>query len=277
LHNRGGKFVSSAGQKLKKLREQLGFTIREVEAASSRIAARHKNEDFAIPLSRLSDIEKKSVTPGIFRLYTLSAIYRRDLLELMSWYGIEVNDAAADIALCQPPRSHLSDALANSTMVQVPLALDPGFDTQKTMNLGRMIQQWGLVPLNYLSQFLPERHTYGYLGLQDFTMFPLLLPGSFVQIDESRCEVEKRLWRSEYERPIYFIETREGFVCSWCSVAEDKLVIQPHPLSPVAPRTVRHTQDSEILGQVIGVAMRLGDWTTTGTPPLPGNSGRQSN
>jgi transcriptional regulator with XRE-family HTH domain len=264
--------VSSAGQKLKKLREQLGFTIRDVEAASLRIAARHKNDDFALPLSRLSDIEKKAVTPSIFRLYTLSVIYRRDLRELMSWFGIEINDAPADLALCQPPRSHLSDALANSTAVKMPLALDPGFDAQKTTNLGRMIQRWGLVPLNYLSQFLPERHAYGYIGLQDFTMFPLLLPGSFVQIDESRCEVEQRLWRSEYERPIYFVETREGFVCSWCSIAGDKLVIQPHPLSPVAPRTVRHPQDAEILGRVIGVAMRLGDWNAPATADHPKSS-----
>lgn len=251
--------MSKAGQKLRQLRQQLGFRLRDVETASLRIAARHRNEDFALPLSRISDIETKGVTPSLYRLYTLSVIYRRDFRELLSWFDIDVNDIAGDLRLSEPPRSHLSEAVASATMVHVPLALDPGFDGTKTMNLGRMIQQWGLVPLSYLSQMLPEHCTYGYIGLEDFTMYPLLLPGSFVQIDEKRNEIEQGLWRSEYERPIYFVETREGFVCSWCSTTEDRLLLQPHPLSPVVPRTVL-TEEVEVVGQVVGVAMRLADW-----------------
>jgi transcriptional regulator with XRE-family HTH domain len=267
--------LSNAGQKLRHLREQLGFTIRDVENASLRIAARHKNDDFGIPLSRLSDIETKGVTPNIYRLYTLSVIYRRDVRELLSWFGVDTNDTAADLHLTEPPRSHVSGALHNTTMVQVPLALDPGFDAQKTMNLGRMIQQWGLVPLSYLSQLLPGSYTYGYIGMQDFTMYPLIMPGSFVQIDETRNALEQGVWRSEYERPIYFVETRDGYVCCWCSMSDDKLVLQSHPLSPVAPKTLRQPQEAEILGQVVGVAMRLNDWNSPGVRRLPVRDGQE--
>ena len=251
------------------MREQLGFTVRDVENAGLRIAERHKNDDFAVPISRLSEIEKKNVVPSLYRLYSLSVIYRRDLRELLSWFGIDVNESAADMQLSQPPRSHISGTLESTTMVQVPLALDPGFDPNKTMNLGRMIQQWGLVPLNYLSQLLPGQYSYGYIGREDFTMYPLLLPGSFVQIDESRTELPQGTWRSEYERPIYFVETREGYVCCWCTQSEDNLVLQSHPLSPVPPRTLRHPQEAEILGQVVGFAMRLVDWRPTNTLHLP--------
>lgn len=253
--------MKSAGHKLRFLREQLGFNMRDVEAASLRIAAEHGNDDFSIPLSRLSDLETKGVTPSIYRLYTLSIIYRRDLREILTWYGIDVNVTASDLHLAEPPRSHLSGALESATLLKVPLALDPGFDSRNTTNLSRMIQQWGLIPLAHLSPWLPGNFTYGYVGTEDFTMYPLLLPGSFVQIDESRAILEDGVvWRSEYERPIYFVETREGFVCSWCSRMDDRLILQPHPLSPVAPKAVRHPQDSEILGQVVGVAMRLGNW-----------------
>ena len=110
------------------------------------------------------------------------------------------------------------------------------------MNLSRMIQQWGLVPMTYLAQMLPGTSTYGYVGSEDLTMYPLLLPGTFVQIDEKKSKIQEGPWGSEYERPIYFVETREGFVCSWCSLSEDKLILQPHSLSPVAPRAVRHPQ-----------------------------------
>ena len=270
-----GGSLSNAGQKLRNLREQLGFTIRDVESASLRIAARHKNDDFGIPLSRLSDIETKGVTPSLYRLYTLSVIYRRDVNELLAWFGVDTNDTAADLHLTEPPRSHISGALQNTTMVQVPLALDPGFDAQKTMNLGRMIQQWGLVPLSYLSQLLPGSHTYGYIGMQDFTMYPLIMPGSFVQIDETRNELEQGVWRSEYERPIYFVETRDGFVCCWCSIFDDKLVLQSHPLSPVPARTFRQPQEAEILGRVVGIAMRLDDFGSPSVRRLPVGEGRQ--
>jgi len=202
-----------AGKSLRTLREKLGLTMRDVETSSARIAEKYRNEEFSIPPSRLSDIETKAILPSIYRLYTLSVIYRRDLRELMSWYGVDLNNSAADLCLVSPPRSHVSDALAGLSSVQFPLRMDPAFDERRTTNLGRMVEKWGLVPLSYLAQFATSDFTYGYVGTEDFTMYPLLPPGSFVQVDETRSRVAEGHWRSEYERPIYFVETREGHTC----------------------------------------------------------------
>ena len=68
--------------------------------------------------------------------------------------------------------------------------------------MARMIEQWGVVPLTYLSTLADDRYTYGYIGTEDFTMYPLLPPGSFVQIDETKNRVVEGVWRSEMERPI---------------------------------------------------------------------------
>jgi len=268
--------LTTAGQRLRALREQLGFTIREVEAAGLRIAAKHQNDDFALPLSRLSDIETKGVIPSIFRLYSFSVIYRRDVRELLSWYGIDLNQTAADLSLAAPPRTHLSEVLASAAATYLPTALDPGFDPRQTTNMGRMIQRWGFVPLSYLAQLQPDRFIYGYIGSEDLTMYPLLLPGTFVQIDESRNKVQAGTWRSEYERPIYFIETREGFVCSWCAVVGDSLLVQPHPLSPELPRSLKHPSEAEVLGQVIAVAMRLDAWFAAGSSRPAMRAARES-
>jgi hypothetical protein len=46
------------------------------------------NPAFAIPPSRSYDIETKTVTPNIHRLYTLAHIYGFDLRELLGWYGV---------------------------------------------------------------------------------------------------------------------------------------------------------------------------------------------
>ena len=173
-----------AGKSLRTLREKLGLTMRDIETSSARLAEKYRNEEFSIPPSRLSDIETKNVLPSIFRLYTLAVIYRRDLRELLNWYGVEMNNMAADLGLIAPPRSHVSEALAGLSSVQIPVRMDPGFDQQRTTNLGRMVEQWGLVPLAYLAQFKHSDFTYGYIGHQDFTMYPILPPGSFIQVDE---------------------------------------------------------------------------------------------
>lgn len=249
-----------AGKSLRALREKLGLTMRDVENSSARIADKYRNEEFSIPPSRLSDIETKGVLPNLYRLYTLSVIYRRDVRELLSWYGIDLNNMAADLGMFSPPKSHVSDALSGLSSVQVPMRMDPAFDERRTTNLGRMVERWGIVPVAYLAQFAHGSFSYGYVGTQDFTMYPILPPGSFIQIDETRNKVAEGTWRSEYERPIYFVETRDGHTCCWCSMKQEEIVLQPHPLSPVAVRILRHPQDAEVLGQVVGVAMKLTEW-----------------
>src|SRR5579863_3217911 len=225
------------GQNLRVLREQLGLTMRDVENASARIAQKRANDEFAIPPSRLSDVETKGVIPSIYRLYSLAVIYRRDIRELLSWYGVDLNGMATDLDFVIPPKSHVSQALANLSSIQMPIRLDPSFDPRRTVNFGRMVEQWGQVPLAYLAQFASSQYTYGYIGSDDLTMYPILPPGSFVQIDESKNKAVEGGWRSEYERPIYFVETRDGHTCCWCTMTR-----------------------AEIIGQSVGVAIRLGDW-----------------
>ena len=259
----------AVGQNLRVLRESLGLTMRDIETASERIARRRSNEEYLVPISRLSDFETKGVIPSIYRLYSLAVIYRRDLRELLTWYGVDLEVPIAELDCAAPPKSHLSHALANTTQLRMPIRLDPGFDPHKTLNFGRMVEQWGTVPLIYLEQFSNVDFTYGYVGSEDLTMYPILPPGSFIQVDESRNKVAEGGWRSEYERPIYFVETREGHTCCWCTPGREDLILQSHPLSPVPSRVVRNSQ-TEVIGQVVGVAMRLGEWRSVdGSAPGP--------
>ncbi len=253
----------AGGESLRQIRERLGLTIRDVEAASIRLAEKYGNPDYTISLSRLSDIETKDVTPNIYKLYSFSVIYRRDFRELLGLYHIDLHKIGEDGDVVKIPRTHTLSSITGGP-VEVPIRLDPGFDTRTTSAMGRMIVKWGTVPLSALEQFKQREYTYGYIGTDDLTMYPLLLPGSFVQIDESRRKVEEGPWRSEYERPIYFLETREGFVCSWCEVNGSILALHPHPMSPVRTRMFRHGSEVEVLGQVVGIAMRLSGWASNG-------------
>jgi len=258
--------VLSAGKKLRDLREQMGLTLRDVEESSTHLAESRGIEEFIINPSRLSDIETKGVIPSIYRLYVLSVIYRADFTELLKLYGVDLSSTASDFSICRPGKTHRLEIATGRGTVNIPIKLDPGFDVRRSTDLGRMIEDWGVVPLQYLQDLSKKKYTYAYIGMEDLTMYPLLLPGSFVQVDEERCRVEEKKWRSELERPIYFVETREGHVCCWCSVRRGEIVLQSHPLSPVPARILKHPQEAEVLGQVIGVAMRLGEWYAPDEP-----------
>ncbi len=228
-----------------------------VETASEKLAIKYNNSDYYVSLSRLSDIETKEITPGIYRIYSLSVIYRTDYHEILQMYGINLDRVPEDLNVSETPNSGLAGALEQREGVEMPVMLDPGFREESTTLIVRMIERWGTAPMALLKNFLDRKYTYGYVGTKDWTMYPLILPGAFVQIDESKRRVREGPWRSEYERPVYFVEMREGFTCCWCDVEGAMLTLRPHPMSPVKTRTVRLGSEAEILGQVVGIAMRL--------------------
>ncbi len=245
------------GLKLKAIRERLGLRYREVEAASNQIAQRHKNPDFAIGLSRLADMENKGVLPNIHRLYTLCAIYRLDFNEVLGWYGIDLNDIWRDASHLRPERTHLANFRPPAGgAVSLPLMLDPGVDFSETVFLSRIIQQWGEIPLSLLETLDLDSSLYGFIGWEDRRMYPLLRPGALVQIDPSRDEIVERGWKDEFDRPIYFVETRGGYACCWCSQTESHVVLQAHSASG-EPSEVLELNEVSVVGQVRGIAMQL--------------------
>ena len=252
--------MEDAGQKLKRVRERLNLRYRDVEEASLKIADRHKNDEFVVALSRLSDIENKGTMPTMYRLHSLCAIYRLDLAEVLEWYGVDVSQIPADAAAIEIERTHPIGFNSNGHgEVTVPLALDPGIDLRKTTYLSRMIQRWGKLPLMLLNGIGLKDHRYAFIGTEDWSMYPLLQPGSLVMIDETRRKVVNSGYTNEFDRPIYFLEHRAGYACGWCSLnaEETQLVIQPHPASMCLPEIYIYPDEVDVIGQVTGVAMRL--------------------
>jgi len=253
----------SAGIDLRKIRERLGLTMRDVESASMLIAQNHGSEEYLIPPSRLSDIETKGVIPSVFRFYSFAAIYRTPVRRLFRLYAIDLDGINSEWTSSQPAHTHIVTIDNERSTIDVPIKMDPGFALNETSDLGRMVQQWGTLPLSMLNRLQTQGYTYAYIGNEDYAMYPILTPGSFVQVDESRRRVTDRQWRSEYERPIYFVETRDGFTCCWCSLQGNALSLVPHPLSQVPVRILKHPQEAEVIGQVVGVAMRIGNLLAT--------------
>ncbi len=248
--------MDRAGEKLKRARERLKLTYRDVEQASQMIARRRGSDEFAIALSRLADIENKGTLPTIFRLYTLCAIYRLDFDEVLRWYGVPRDELAGDALHLRLPETHAIQFATQPTRAVLHPA-NPEVDLNRTTLLNRLVNRWGKLPFSFLDGSPPRQNRYGLIGLEDRSMYPVLHPGSLVVIDETRRRIVSSGWRTEYERPIYFLEHRGGFVCAWCTLAGDRLLTQPHPASQQQAASFEYPAGIEVLGQVIGVAMLL--------------------
>ncbi len=249
--------MEEAGQKLKRARERLRLTFRHVEEMSARVADRHGNDEFIVALSRLADIEKGTM-PSIYRLYSLCVIYRLDLHEVLSWYGISASMVPGDAELVKHSRTHLVGFRPDDEgEIQVPVAFDPGIDLSRTIFLSRMIERWGKVPLMMFNHIDLRNHRYALIGTEDWSMFPIIPPGSLLVIDESRRRIQTSGWTTEFERPIYFLEHNDGYLCGWCSLRDNQVTVQPHPSSPCEPETYAYPREIEVIGQVTAVAKTL--------------------
>jgi len=254
--------VHSAGQVLGGVREKLGLTSEEVETGSARLAEKYANKDFLIPRGLIDDIETNDAIPSLQQLYSLSVIYRTDIRQLLAWYEVKLENFAADLALVDVAKSHMVSGLDSAISLEVPLEMDPKFDPTRSVEIGRMIARWGPAPFAYLRRFARTEYAYAYIGTEDWTMHPLIPPGSFLQIDKAKNKPLAE-WRSVSERPIYFVETRDSYVCCWCTVEGDNIALHPHPVSGQTARVLRYPEDAVVIGQVVGTAIRFGG----GAPP----------
>jgi transcriptional regulator with XRE-family HTH domain len=248
-----------AGQKLRALRVRLGLSTRDVQRKSEQIATEKKNQEYYLSHGWLTDIEKGKFTPSIFKLYSLSAIYHRGFTEIASYFGLQIGDLRRDSAGIGLPKTHLleNESRGDSDNISVPVEFKPDFRFEQTNLLSRVVEKWDEVPVGLLHHLDLRKSTYGYIGLEDFTLYPLIRPGSLVQIDSSERKISAENWKTEFERPIYFTELRNGYVCSWCQVDRGQLIVIPHPQSRQEVRRFDYPSQAEIVGRVTGVAMRI--------------------
>ena len=259
------------GARLKALRRSLGLSTREVERRSLDLAEEKKNRDFFVSRAWLRQIENSAHgehVPSIFKFYSLGAIYKRNWTELASFFDVRSSEIVRDQSRFGLPKTHLMtrSAEGDSDTVVVPLSARENLELEKTNLLTRLAAIWGDIPISLVRRLNPQESVYGYVGLEDFTMYPLLRPGSFVQLDPEIRKIQPLRWRTEYDRPIYFVESRAGYFCSWCEVQGRELLLLPHPLSPCAVRRFHYGVEAEIIGRVTGIAMRIVQ-AETGRPP----------
>jgi transcriptional regulator with XRE-family HTH domain len=198
------------GLRLRQTREALGLTYRDVEKASYQIALHRGRPDFILHISRLADIENRGVVPSLHKLYSLAAILHLEPEEISSWYDAPFRQSFHDGAAFPPPRTYLCEAAVPGAL---SAQLEPSAGSEQTELL--LQRPASVLPMPQVDAVTGGRHRYGYVGLSDRRMMPLLRPGSTVLIDTSVRRIGDAEWSNEYDRPMYFVEIRGGYRCGW--------------------------------------------------------------
>jgi transcriptional regulator with XRE-family HTH domain len=234
-----------AGQKLKHLRNQRNITVREVEQASRRIADAKRDKRFCISNGWLAQLENGISEPSICKLFSLSVIYHANFLDLVRLYNVDVDDKEKYEPVPTPHLTQLISEKSNGRFhlqnlhAQVSTNLLPELEVMSARQLAGADDRSASI-------------LYGHLGAADFTMFPMIRPGALLKIDTTQDKLTTIEWRSEYERPIFFIELRDAYACGWCELHGNQLLIIPHPSSPASVRHFTYPREAEIVGRVIG-------------------------
>jgi transcriptional regulator with XRE-family HTH domain len=238
----------AAGQQLKLLRNRRSITVREVEQASRRIADAKHDKRYQISNGWLTQLENGVSEPNVCKLFSLSVIYHVNPWELLRLYDIDLDNKEQYESVANP---HLTQLLPSSSVAGEHC--DFG-ESSATTCLVSELGSHSPAPCSGDSTI-----THAYLGSTDRTMYPLIRPGALLEIDTSQNKLQTGSWHNEFDRPIYFVELRDGYACGWCELQGNQLLIIPHQSSSESVRGFTYPRDAEIVGRVVGYHTRCVD------------------
>ncbi len=237
------------GGKLRGARLQWQLTLREVEERSVRLAQEWGNPAYRISASWLDRVEREDRGLSATKLIVLAVIYSLTAEQML--------------ALCPPASAgpvqldHVSSPNATQLLSRGPLGEHAKQWLPEKLVTDPPPEETTLLPTE--DHTLPSRYRRGIIGRRDRTLEPMIRAGSIVLIDtQKRAIAGRKEWTHEFDRPIYFLLTRTGYVTGFCELDKDAewLTLVPHALSYESNRRWRYKKEIEVLGMVAGVFMR---------------------
>jgi hypothetical protein len=242
--------MGGIGIKLRESRVKWQLTLREVEERSTRLAQQWENPAYRISASWLDRVEREDRGLSATKLIVLAAIY-----------GLTADQM---IGLCPTARLKPENQLDTVSTPNATLLLAQGPLEQQARN-------W--LPDSFLQDpppdsttllpteqgTLPTHYRRGVIGTRDRMLDPMIRAGSIVLIDtQKRSIASRKEWTHEFDRPVYFLITRAGYVSGFCELDKESewLTLVPHPLSYETSKRWRFKKEIEVIGTVAGVFMR---------------------
>jgi len=113
----------------------------------------------------------------------------------------------------------------------------------------RLLNAWSEVPLLLMLDVDWDRGPLVMIGLTDRMMWPLLPPGSLLQLNSKVKTIADGSW-TEFERPIYLIEVKGRFYCCHAQRRGETLRLISHAESPERPAISVPFKEARVRGQL---------------------------
>jgi len=243
------RFVDSIGVELRTIRQRLQLSLREVEERSLRFAQEQDDQSYQVSASWLVRLEREDHELTVHKLIALANIYNVPAEQLLrSIYPGSL----------QPMLRQLSSPNVTMLLTDGPLEEQARYLLTGTLDADHLPDETSLLAPE--SGFLQNSYRRGIVGKRDRILEPMIPAGSIVHIDTQKRAISSRKdWKHEFQRPIHFLMTRDGYVCGWCELDKNSewLTLIPHPLSPASSRRWKYRTEIENLGRVVVVAIRL--------------------
>jgi hypothetical protein len=242
--------MRGVGARLRTIRAQWGLSLLEVEERSLRLAQEWGSPSYQISASWLGRVEREEHELSATKVLVLAAIYNIPAEEMLGY--------------CQPGngRSPRFNQLAgpNTTLLLAngPLGERARELLPDSFSSDPVPEQTALLPLADGQETSPHRR--GIIGHRDQMLDPMIRAGSIVLINVQKTSITTRKHLShEFDRPIYFLLTRNGYVCGWCELDKESvwLTLIPHPFSHARSQRFKYREEIDVIGQVVAVFMRL--------------------
>src|ERR1700722_2396972 len=243
--------MGGIGARLLTIRRQWQLSLREVETRTRCLAEEKGNQSYQVSASWLHRLEREEHELSVSKLMALAEIYNVSTGQLLRCIdpGSEQNLIPRQVS---PENASMSlgegslQAQARYLLPDKPVPAQPPDDESSV-----------LAAENGQS---PARYKRGIIGKRDLTLHPLIPAGSIVHIDtQKRAISTRRNWPHKFQRPIYFLMTRDAYVCGWCELDKNSnwLTLIPHSLSPAPSRRWRYRTEIESIGRVMMVTIPL--------------------
>jgi len=230
--------MDGIGSRLRAARLAWKLTLREVEQRTLRLAEKWGNPAYRISASWLDRVERENRGLSATKLIVLATVYSMTPEQMLGMCPpAETTFTPAEEASVPNATLLAEGNLEAYAKVWLPDRLATDSPPEATALLAA---EEGLVPGHYRR---------GVIGLQDRTLEPMIPAGSIVLIDTQRKSIaSRREWNHEFDRPIYFLHTRSGYLCGFCELDRetDWLTVIPHALSFESNRRWKYKKEIEV-------------------------------
>jgi hypothetical protein len=239
--------MDGIGGKLRATRQAWKLTLREVEQRTLRLAQQWGNPAYRISASWLDRVERENRGLSATKFIVLASVYSLTPEQMLE--------------MCPPPGATYTasddDSFPNATLLA-----EGNLDTSAKVWLpDRLVtdtppEKTDLLPAE---PSVPTHYRRGIIGRQDRTLEPMIPAGSIVLIDIQKKSIAgRREWNHEFDRTIYFLLTRDGYIAGFCELDKgtDWLTVIPHALSFESNRRFRYKKEIEVIGTVVAAVVR---------------------